>query len=166
MAIAAIGMISSGSLYARATDSNLAKPSGTLILTVSGAIAHTSDGKSALFDIEQLKAIGDTHIRTATPWTMGETEFVGVPFKKLFDTVSVQGKKVTVTALNDYSATMNVSTLTENNAILAYEMDGKLLSVRDKGPLWVIFPFDADTRYRTDEYWSKSVWQVKSITIE
>jgi hypothetical protein len=53
--------------------------------------------------------------------------------------------------------------LRRDNAILVYRLNDAEMSVRDKGPFWVVFPYDSDTRFQTDTYWSYSVWQVKSI---
>jgi hypothetical protein len=141
-------------------------PTGRVVLTIGGAITNTTDGQQAYFDLEQLKALGKEEIRTSTPWTSGEVTFEGVPVAKLMSAVGSKGAAISVTALNDYSAKMTVAQLVDAGAILAYAVDGKPLSVRDKGPFWIIFPFDKDAKYRNDEYWSKSVWQVKSMTLQ
>jgi len=147
-------------------DTVLPAPTGRVILEISGAIEkHTTD-EAAQFDLNQLKALPVGEITTSTPWTDGVTTFVGVSFEHLLTHVAAQGDTMRVTALNDYTATMSAQDLIEAGAILAYAKDGKRLTVRDKGPLWVIFPFDANEAYQTDAYWSMSVWQVKSISIE
>ncbi|MFD2262915.1 molybdopterin-dependent oxidoreductase [Lacibacterium aquatile] len=147
-------------------DASMQQPVGKVVLTVGGAISNTTDGKQALFDLEQLKALGKEEIRTSTPWTNGEVTFEGIPLTKLLSAVGPKGGSISVTALNDYSANMTVAQLVGAGAILAYAVDGKPLSVRDKGPFWIIFPFDTDAKYRNDDYWSKSVWQVKSMTLQ
>ena len=44
-------------------------------------------------------------------------------------------------------------------------MDGKPLSVRDKGPLFLIYPFDKNPELYNEKYFSRSVWQIKKIEI-
>ena len=44
--------------------------------------------------------------------------------------------------------------------------DGKPLSVRDRGPLWIVFPYDSDSRLTTDAYLNRSVWQIKELMID
>jgi hypothetical protein len=144
----------------------LKEPQGKPILSVTGAISRTNSTGAALFDLPLLKGLGETTIRTSTPWTKGVVAFTGVSFKDLLAAVGARGTEIAAVALNDYSATMTAAELTEAGAILAWAADGKTLSVREKGPLWIIFPFDADKRYATDAYWSKSVWQIKSLILK
>jgi len=147
-------------------DTSLPAPNGRVVLEISGAInKHTNDAV-AQFDLNQLKALPVVEITTSTPWTDGVVTFAGVSVAHLLQHVEAQGDTLHVTALNDYTATMAAQQLVGAGAILAYDMNGKRLSVRDKGPLWVIFPFDANEAYQTDAYWSMAVWQVKSISIE
>jgi hypothetical protein len=52
-----------------------------------------------------------------------------------------------------------------HNVLLARLIDDKPIPVREKGPLFVIYPFDSDPSLRTPLYYSRSVWQVKSIDV-
>ena len=47
--------------------------------------------------------------------------------------------------------------------MLAYLMDGKTMSVREKGPLWLIYPFDDNADYRSEETYAHSIWQIARI---
>ena len=144
----------------------LPKPEGRVVLTVSGKIQNTNDGDTAKLDLKMIQALPGKTIRTSTPWTEGVTEFEGVDAAALVEYVGMTGKTAKVTALNDYSVTMDVSDLSDEGAILAYRLNGKILSIREKGPLWIIFPFDADKRYSTDAFWSKAVWQIRDIVVD
>ena len=84
-------------------------------------------------------------------------------FDLLFDTYGLNAETVRVSALNDYSVMVPANVLREDGAILAYHLNDAEMSVREKGPFWVIFPYDADARFQTDTYWAYSVWQVKSV---
>ena len=39
------------------------------------------------------------------------------------------------------------------------------MSVRDKGPLFVIYPFDEAPELNNETYYGRSAWQVKSIEV-
>lgn len=143
----------------------LAKPTGDVILTVSGAITNTNDGTEAAFDIAMLDALPQRTTTTATPWYTDPQSFSGVIVKNLLDAVGAQGTTVTVTAINDYSAEIPIEDFEANPVILASRVDGELLSIRDKGPLFVIYPFDLDSSLYNEVFFGRSVWQVKSITI-
>ena len=47
--------------------------------------------------------------------------------------------------------------------ILAYKMDGEFLKIRDKGPLWIIYPQDDFPALKTKQTQAKWVSQVKEI---
>ena len=50
--------------------------------------------------------------------------------------------------------------------VLARLLDDKPMPVRDKGPLFIIYPFDADETLRSERYYSRSAWQLKVIEVE
>ncbi|MEC8574513.1 MAG: oxidoreductase, partial [Pseudomonadota bacterium] len=39
------------------------------------------------------------------------------------------------------------------------------MSLRDKGPLWIVYPFDSDPAYQTEAIYSRSIWQLEEITV-
>ena len=42
-------------------------------------------------------------------------------------------------------------------------IDGKPIGVREKGPLFVMYPFDERPELRTSVHFSRCIWQLKSI---
>lgn len=49
------------------------------------------------------------------------------------------------------------------DVILATTVDGKQLSVRDRGPLWVVYPTGDKPELRTPVFEARSVWQLKEL---
>ena len=146
---------------------DLARPEGRVILTVSGNIDVTNaDGEIAEFDLAMLDALPQTSFRTKTIWTEGNAEYSGVELKTLLDTVKADGTQLLMTALNDYAIEVPSSEAVAGGPILATRVDGKPLSIRDKGPVWVIYPFDDKPSYKTEVTYSRSIWQLKSIEVE
>ena len=45
------------------------------------------------------------------------------------------------------------------------KLDGKPMSIRDKGPLMLVYPFDLDADLYNEKYFSRSVWQIKEIEV-
>ena len=39
------------------------------------------------------------------------------------------------------------------------------MSIRDKGPLMLVYPFDLDQSLFNEKYFSRSVWQIKEIEV-
>lgn len=142
---------------------DLPAPIGDVILTVSGAISTTNVGDTAIFDLEMLKALDTTTIVTTTIWTEGEQVFQGVALDVLMDRMGVDDGTLKATAINDYSVEIPVSDALPGGPILAYLLNGDQMSIRDKGPLWVIYPFDANTDYRSEVIYSRSIWQLDRI---
>lgn len=142
----------------------LAKPTGDVVLTIDGAIGTFNAENRADFDIDMLRAMPAVKIKTSTPWTDGVTEFEGVPLEAVFKAVGAKGKAIKATALNDYIADVDPATIVSSGAVLAYRMNGADISVRDKGPLWIMFPFDEQPQLKAETVYSQSVWQLRKMT--
>ncbi len=80
--------------------------------------------------------------------------------------VGAKGSSVTVVALNDYVTTVPTSDFARHAPILAFKQNGEYMKVRDKGPLFIIYPFDSKPELKADQFYARSVWQVKSMKIE
>ncbi len=145
---------------------SLPQPKGPIVLTVEGAISHTNNGAKAVFDRAMLEKLGMHVSKTSTPWTDGVATFEGPLGKALLEAVGAQGETLVVTALNDYSASVPREDFYKYDVVLAMKKDGHYLRVRDKGPLFIIYPFDSDPGLNTELIHNRSVWQIKSIRIE
>ncbi len=157
--VAAVVALSAAPLWA----GELAAPEGDVILTVTGAITSTNDGDSARFDLEMLEALEARMIETATIWTEGTKQFQGVSLSTLVETLGIEGDTLRATAINDYTVEIPLSDAVEGGAMIAYRMDGEVMSVRNKGPLWIVYPYDSDADYRTEVVYSRSIWQLDRI---
>jgi hypothetical protein len=142
----------------------LAKPTGDIVLTIGGKIGKENAPGQADFDLDMLRAMPAAKFSTSTPWTEGAVEFEGVLVKTLFDALGASGKSIKAAALNDYIADVDVKTVIEAGAIIAYRMNGEFLSVRDKGPLWIMFPFDEKPQLKAEPIYSQSVWLLRKMT--
>ncbi len=40
------------------------------------------------------------------------------------------------------------------------------MPIRDKGPLWLVYPYDSNPDLNTDKYYSRSVWQIKELNVQ
>lgn len=148
-----------------ALAASLPKPSGAVVLTVEGNITKTNAEGRAEFDLAMIDALPQRVTVTETPWHEGTQTFSGPLAAALLDAVGAQGTLVTVQAINDYSAEIPVDDLIANPVILASRMNGETLSIRDRGPLFVIYPFDEMPSLYNEVYFGRSVWQVVSITV-
>lgn len=161
------GLIAALSLAvaASAEAGMLPKPVGKVILRVTGNIANTNAPDSAEFDLAMLEELGVVEMVTRTPWTEGEVRFAGVPAAKLMEAVGAKAETVDAVALNDYRAEIPASDFAAYGPILATRIDGTPLRVRDKGPVWVVYPWSAKPEIDNIEFHSRSIWQVKAIVV-
>ena len=148
---------------AAAQAETLPKPAGPVLLDVTGTIGTTNSDGKASFDLEMLEAIGKATTVTTTAWTEGRATFEGVLLSKLMERVGATGKTAVTIALNDYKVDIPVEDFSRYPVILAYRMNGERLKIRDKGPLWVIYPQDDFPDLKTKQTQAKWVWQVKEI---
>ena len=145
---------------------SLPTPAEKPILTISGKISATNKEGAAEFDRAMLEALGETSFSTSTPWYKEPVRFEGVSLAKLMDAVGATGDRIVSIAPNDYSAEMPVEDARKFGVILALKRDGEYMSVRDKGPLFIVYPFDSNPDLKAQKYYSRSVWQVARIEIK
>lgn len=144
----------------------IAKPAGKVILTMSGNIENTNEDGKAVFDIASLEKLGMVSFQTTSPWYNGRTGFAGVPLQKLMDYVGAKGSVVKVTALNDYTTVIPLSDFRKYNVILALKINGEYMRIRDKGPLFIVYPYDSMPELNNQIFYSRSAWQVSKMDIE
>ena len=144
----------------------LPAPSGRVILTVSGAVTAGNAPGSARFDFAMLDAMATETLATSTPWTQGPQKFDGFRLATLLKRVGATGSGLKATALNDYATTMPIAEAMADGAFVAIRQNGQPMSVRDRGPLWIVFPYDSDQRLTTDAVLNRSVWQLKELVVD
>lgn len=144
----------------------IAQPKGAVILTIDGMINACNDGLSVEFDRAMVEALPQHEVKTENPWDHGLLTYEGVLLRDLMNYVKADGKTLSFVALNDYRADMPLDDVRKYDVILAYKRDGTDLSVRDKGPFFVVFPFTDVPELDTEARYAQSVWQVNRITVK
>lgn len=144
----------------------LSKPTGDVVLTVKGNISNMNADGAAVFDMAMLDALAGRKAVVETPWTKGKTSFEGPLGKAILDAVGAKGGTMRIRALNDYTVEVPVKDFLDHAVILATKRDGTLMSVREHGPLFVMYPFDQEPSLYNEKFFSRCVWQVASITID
>ena len=142
-----------------------AKPKGKVILTLTGAISKTNVPGAFALDAAMIDQLPVRDIKTASPWFKNAATFSGPLLSDVLDLVGAKGTQLQVTALNDYKVQVPAEDGVKYGAILARKIDGKTMSVRDKGPLFLIYPFDSRPELRNDIYYGRSIWQISTIDV-
>lgn len=139
-------------------------PKGEVLLTIKGSFAAKNAGDTLQLDQDQLAALPQTAFTTSTTWTSGTPTFKGVLLKDLITAIGASGKTITLKAANDYAITITADDVKPDAPLLAYLMDDKAMSLREKGPIWMVYPYDQNDAYRTEETYARSIWQLTEIT--
>ncbi|WP_238475629.1 oxidoreductase [Rhodophyticola sp. CCM32] len=127
----------------------------------------SADGGAQQTDLnlEALDALPQVEFTTTTIWTDDPVTFSGVPLSDILEAGDVDGTTLTMTALNDYAVEMPVAEIGDMYPIIATRMDGQTMSVRDKGPFWVVYPYDSDPDFQTETIYSRSIWQLNRLSV-
>mgnify|MGYP001431039222 CR=1 FL=1 len=126
------------------------------------------DGPSAAsreFSRADLEALPQHVIETATNFTDGRPVFRG---PRLSDALEAAGQKsgerLLLVAANDYKVEIPAEDLDRYGVILAMEMDGAPLTLRNRGPIWLMYP--VDTLAKEDrEINDKLIWQLVRVEV-
>ncbi|MCB1340705.1 MAG: hypothetical protein KDK24_06505 [Pseudooceanicola sp.] len=139
---------------------------GDVILVIKGL-----DGRTLLVDEARLRTLEWHDIATHTAWTDGLQHFSGPLLRDVLlltgaGREDLESGQLTMRALNNFMIEMPASDAWEYHPIVARVMNGQHMRVRDKGPLWIVYPRDdmptlQDLRF--DERW---IWQLHEIDIE
>lgn len=122
-----------------------------------------NQGNKTSFTLDQLLEHADQEIVTNTPWTEDDTSFVGISAQRLLKLIGREQADLKVVALNNYWSTIPFSDIEKYNPLFALKKDGKVMTVRDKGPVWVIYPLTDFDELNNEVLHSRMVWQVSQI---
>lgn len=113
-----------------------------------------------------LMALAQTSFVTSTLWTAERHSFSGPSLHRVLTKVGAEpSAPVKLVAANDYAVTLEPELIGEQYPIIANRLDGAPFSIRKKGPLWVMFPFDGEPEFKTELHYSLSVWQLTDIRL-
>jgi hypothetical protein len=143
----------------------LEQPSAAVVLTVKGRVRSQNHGSDAVFDMPMLAGLPQHRFSTRTPWYAKARQFAGPLLRDVLAEAGAQGTTLRLKALNDYQVDMPWDDAQRHDVMLARLLDERPMSVRDKGPLMVIYPFDARPELRSAVYYSRSAWQLHTIEV-
>lgn len=153
-----------------------------LLITIffSGAAA-AQDGASLLITAEgggdylltedAILALPQVILKTHTVWTEGLQTFEGPLARDVLGAAGVNaeslvGKTATLHASNDYTIEIPAEDFILYDVIIAKKMNGISMTLRDKGPYWVIYPRDEVGELTDSRFDHRWVWQLAKIKVE
>jgi hypothetical protein len=156
-------------LLAAALPQRTLAQAGAPVLTVNGAaLAATARDGRVDFDLAALRKLRQHRVHTTTPWYKEANEFAGPLLREVLAAAGVPAAPegtLRCTALNDYRVEIPLADAQSFDVVVAHLLNGKPMSVRDKGPLFVIYPFSSQPQLRTTTYYNRCIWQLRSIEL-
>ncbi|MBL4917413.1 molybdopterin-dependent oxidoreductase [Tabrizicola sp. DMG-N-6] len=128
------------------------------------------DGTVTELDEEGFARLPWHEVTTHTRWTDGPQQFRGPLLRDVLELAGagegvLQGRELRMTAMNEFQVDIPASDAWDFRPILAREMNGRTMRIRDKGPIWLIYPRDDIAALQNpviDERW---IWQLVDITV-
>ncbi|WP_417883690.1 hypothetical protein [Vibrio rumoiensis] len=125
---------------------------------------ESASGQRISLTREELESLPQTTFTTSTPWTKGIHSYQGPKLNLIINKLSKPLNGIRIYALNGYSYDIGIKDLQKYPFVLALQQDSKNMTLRNKGPLWVLVPFDQNPKFISDEkLLNQSVWQVNKI---
>ncbi len=140
--------------------------SGSVLASDRTVLAFTNNGQTQHWTLSEMIDKADMNVITKTPWTDGLVTFRGVSSRHLLALVDKPKADIKVTALNDYWAVIPYEDIVKYNPIFAVMQNEQTMSIRDKGPIWVIYPLTQHNELNNEVLHSRMVWQVASIELQ
>ena len=142
-------------------------PTEPVVLTVRGRFGLTHPEAGVTFDMPTLERLGLIRFTTPTAWTDGPVTFEGVLLSRLLEVLAVPGDvtELAMIALNDYQVTIPSADVHTWPVTIALKRDGQYMSIRNKGPLRVVYPRHAFPELEQAKHNSKWIWQLKEIVL-
>lgn len=140
-------------------------PTGPVVLTVSGKLDKPNAGEHATFDMAMLERLPQKSFVAKTPWYREPRKFTGPLLRDVLAAAGAHGQTLKAVALNDYVVDIPFDDALRHDVIVARLLDDKPMPVREKGPLFIVYPFDSKPELRNAVYFSRSAWQLKAIQV-
>ncbi|MCG9640602.1 hypothetical protein L1D22_11945 [Vibrio sp. Isolate34] len=121
-------------------------------------------GQKHEFSREQLLSLPQQEISTTLPWVDGESVYSGVTLLAVLESMDLPvSAQVTFVALNDYKVVVPKEGFYDYQPIIAIKQNGEFMSVRDKGPYWLIYPLSTRPDIDNTDFHAKMIWQIRDI---
>ncbi|MCB4366847.1 hypothetical protein KIH07_24180 [Hydrogenophaga taeniospiralis] len=113
-----------------------------------------------------IEALPQHSFTTSTPWFDKPVKFTGPLLSDVMAAVKASGTVLGALAINDYRIEIPLSDTAKHEVIMARLINDQPIRVRDKGPLFIIYPFDRSIELRSSTYYERSIWQLKALEVQ
>lgn len=127
-------------------------------------LTNTSSGVSVELTEEDLLSMEQFSVFTENEFVDGLVEFKGPLARDIFALLEdPKIEELKLTAVNDYAVEIPVTDIMDYDVIFALMQNGDKFSVRDKGPIWVIYPMTDHVELQDRVYNDRLIWQLVRV---
>ncbi|MDE2565914.1 MAG: hypothetical protein KGL50_08995 [Burkholderiales bacterium] len=141
------------------------RPAPAALLTLSGRLERPDHGHEAAFDRARLLALPQTSFSTRTPWWADPRRFTGPLLRDVLGAVGASGRTLRLGSLAPDHQDMPFDDALQYGVVVAHRLDGRAMTLRDKGPLLLMYPFDAQPELHSAVYYGRSTWHLQTIEV-
>ena len=143
-------------------------PKGKVILSIYGLSPGSPKKRPVKLDREVMEMMGTIRYTSKNRWYDRPNTFEGVLGSQFLDVLGVSEKATSMRmrALNDYVVEVPISDFRKWPVMLALKKDGVYMTVREKGPVWIVYPNHLYPELGKQPYTARWIWQLKEISIE
>lgn len=123
-----------------------------------------NEGSKLVLTRAELEDLPQVEFDTTTGWTDGSARYSGPRLSEVLALAGLSDQPVVATAANDYRVTLTPDLIGADYPIIALRINGKPFGKRELGPLWVLYPYDKSTEYRSEKVFAASIWQLVRIS--
>ncbi len=142
---------------------------GAQALEVNLQISKISTGLVQSWSLGKVDALSQQRATTHSPFFPGTKTFSGPLLADLLAAaLSAEPKESTpikLVALNNYSIQTTFGKLKHADAIVATRKNDLPMSIRDRGPFWIIFPLTKRPDLENEDFYRLIIWQLSDIII-
>ncbi len=130
------------------------------------SLTNVSDGTVVNLTEDDLLAMEQFTVLTENEFVDGLAEFTGPLARDVIEFLNASDiGMLKLTAVNDYAVEVPMSDILEYDVIFAMAQNGTRFSVRDKGPIWVIYPMTENEELQDRVYNDRLIWQLVKVDV-
>jgi len=137
------------------------------VLTISWADSHATPIKFSLVALEKLEHKKLVMELPPNFGLSGKHEWSGVPLRSVLAAAkATHFSTLRVVALDGYQVSIPAEDLVRYDPLLAYQRDGQYIAIRDRGPLFLVYPFDQYPELQKVLFMNRTIWQASTIILQ
>ncbi|WP_205789976.1 hypothetical protein [Microvirga makkahensis] len=136
-----------------------------MLLIISGSTGQTAMGYEARLDRNMLESLRPASVETFSFVWAKKPLCEDIPRRIVPGREGRKGTSIVVTVPNRCKITTPLGDL-KYEPVSAMRVDGQVLTLRDKGPPWVVYPGEAAPALQAPIYEARWIWQLIRLQVE